>query len=52
MKSAVGFEKENQELLAVSEKLFQGTMILQVVDPKELVFLKENARYFKRETFR
>lgn len=52
MINAVSFEKENQELLAVSEKLFQGTMILQIVNPKDLVFLKENARYFKRETFR
>lgn len=52
MSNAVSFEKENQELLAVSEKLFQGTMILQIVNPKDLVFLKENARYFKRETFR
>lgn len=45
------FEKENQELLAISEKLFQG-MMLQIVNPNELVFLKDNARYFKRETFR
>ncbi len=48
----MSFEKENRELLAVSEKLFSGTMILQIVNPNELVFLKENARYFKRETFR
>ncbi len=47
----MSFEKENEELLAVSEKLFSG-MILQIVNPNELVFLKENARYFKRETFR
>lgn len=48
----MSFEKENRELLAVSEELFSGTMILQIVNPNELVFLKENARYFKRETFR
>lgn len=52
MSNKAKFENENKELLAVSEKMFQGTMMLQIVNPNELIFLKENARYFKRETFR
>lgn len=48
----MSFENENKELAVLSEKLFHGTMMLQIVNPADLVFLKENARYFKRETFR
>lgn len=47
----MSFIEQNQKLLEISGQLFNG-MILQIVDPKDLVFLKDNARYFKRETFR
>ena len=44
---------ENEQLLTLSQNIFpSGGMILQVVKPTELVFLKSNARYLERETFR
>lgn len=44
--------KRNEELAAISGEMFGGGMLLQVVDPSTLVLLKDNARFFKRETFR
>lgn len=46
------FDTENAQLFALSRQVFGEGLRLQVVDPKKLRLLKENARYFKRETFR
>jgi len=45
-------EKRNEELAAVSTDLFGDAMRLMVVKPESLTLLKDNARFFKRETFR
>ena len=45
-------EKRNEELAAVSADLFGDAMRLMVVKPESLTLLKDNARFFKRETFR
>ena len=45
-------KKRNEELAAVSADLFGDTMCLMVVKPESLTLLKDNARFFKRETFR
>ena len=44
--------KRNEELAAVSADLFGDAMRLMVVKPESLTLLKDNARFFKRETFR
>lgn len=44
--------KRNSELAAISQEMFGGGMLLQVADPSSLALLKDNARFFKRETFR
>jgi len=41
----------NEQLTEVSRLLFGDKAELRVVDPKELVLLQENARYFKKEIF-
>lgn len=46
------FDTENAQLAALSRQVFGEGLRLMVVNPKELRLLKENARYFKRETFR
>lgn len=45
-------ESENAQLDQISHDVFGDGMKLMVVNPNELTLLKENARYFKRETFR
>lgn len=45
-------KKRNEELAAVSTDLFGEAMRLMVVKPENLTLLKDNARFFKRETFR
>ena len=45
-------KKRNEELAAVSADLFGDAMRLMVVKPESLTLLKDNARFFKRETFR
>ena len=45
-------EQRNQELAAISAELFGDAMRLQIADPAKLILLKDNARFFKRETFR
>lgn len=45
-------EQRNSELEAISRDMFGAGMRLMVVDPKSLTLLKDNARFFKRETFR
>lgn len=42
----------NQELVEISAEMFGAGMRLQIVEPKSLALLKDNARFFKRETFR
>ena len=42
----------NQALAEVSRTLYGDNARLEVVDPRSLTLLKENARYFKKETFR
>lgn len=42
----------NAELESLSRQLWGEGMRLMVVSPQELVLLKENARFFKREVFR
>lgn len=44
--------QRNAELVAISQEMFGNGMILQVVVPSSLTLLKDNARFFKRETFR
>ena len=45
-------DNENKALEAVSSKLFGDAATLLVVDPRELVLLKKNARVFKKDTFK
>jgi len=45
-------ERRNAELAELSSQLWGEGMRLMVVKPEELVLLKENARFFKREVFR
>lgn len=45
-------DSENKALEAVSRKLFGEAATLLVVDPRELVLLKKNARVFKKDTFK
>lgn len=42
----------NHELAAISAEMFGPGMRLQIVAPESLSLLKDNARFFKRETFR
>lgn len=44
--------QRNSDLEAISREMFGEGMRLMVVDPKGLTLLKDNARFFKRETFR
>lgn len=44
--------QRNAELVAISQEMFGNGMILQAVVPSSLTLLKDNARFFKRETFR
>jgi hypothetical protein len=45
-------EKYNDTLEEISRQVFGDSARLAVVDPKELVLLKENARFFKKDDFR
>lgn len=45
-------EKQNKLLQKISKTIFGDRAALQIVDPKNLKLLKENARYFKKETFK
>ncbi len=45
-------EKHNEALLTLSQGVFGDGVALKVVSPEKLTLLKDNARYFKRETFR
>ena len=44
--------QRNEELAAISREMFGEGMLLQAVEPARLCLLKDNARFFKRETFR
>ena len=44
--------EKNQQLAEISAIIFGDSARLQIVDPKNLQLLKENARYFKKDTFR
>lgn len=44
--------KRNEELAMLSTEMFGEGMRLMIVAPRDLCLLKENARFFKRETFR
>lgn len=44
--------QRNSELETISREMFGDGMRLMVVDPASLTLLKDNARFFKRETFR
>lgn len=46
------YPEENEQLKELSEKIYGEGMRLMVGNPKQLTLLKENARFFKRETFR
>lgn len=43
--------RKNESLAEISASLFGDAMRLMVVKPEELCLLKDNARFFKRETF-
>jgi len=45
-------EDQNATLRETSKMLFGDTARLQIVDPKSLKLLKENARFFKKSTFK
>ncbi len=45
-------EKHNAALAAISRDIFGDAAQLKAVSPTKLTLLKDNARYFKRETFR
>lgn len=45
-------ERQNSELAEISRAILGDSAVLQIVSPKSLVLLKENARFFKRETFK
>lgn len=44
--------QRNEELASISREMFGDGMRLMVVTPASLTLLKDNARFFKRETFR
>ncbi|MBW2598593.1 MAG: ParB N-terminal domain-containing protein [Deltaproteobacteria bacterium] len=44
-------DQQNEQLHTLSKTLFGESAYLEVVAPKSLTLLKENARYFKKETF-
>jgi len=44
--------QRNEDLAAISREMFGDGLCLMIVKPTSLVILKENARFFKRETFR
>lgn len=44
--------KRNEELAVISSEMFGDGMAMMVVEPSSLSLLKDNARFFKRETFR
>lgn len=46
------FTSHNETLAAISREMFGDAMQLMAVAPTSLTLLKENARFFKRETFR
>lgn len=43
---------QNATLAQISKNIFGDSARLQIVDPKSLVLLKQNARFFKKDTFR
>ena len=45
-------QQHNAELESISKEMFGDDMRLMVVEPASLTLLKDNARFFKRETFR
>lgn len=50
--NAADFEKHNETLAELSGRIFGDGLRLMAVDPASLTLLKDNARFFKRETFR
>ena len=44
--------KENESLKKASKTIFGDSARLEIVDPKSLLLLKENARYFKKDCYR
>lgn len=46
------FAQRNEELAAISREMFGDGMRLMIAPPASLTLLKDNARFFKRETFR
>lgn len=46
------FSEDNERLAEISGRMFGDGLVLKVVDPSKLTLLKDNARFFKRETFR
>jgi len=45
-------EEKNKSLQEISRFIFGDSAALRIVDPRELVLLKHNARYFKKDQFR
>ncbi|WP_300909539.1 ParB N-terminal domain-containing protein [uncultured Desulfovibrio sp.] len=46
------FAQRNEELAIISREMFGDGMRLMIAAPASLTLLKDNARFFKRETFR
>ena len=51
-KTIFDMDAENQKLRKISKTIFGESAEIQIIDPKKLKLLKQNARYFKKETFK
>lgn len=45
-------DEKNEALDSLGQEVFGGEATLRIVDPRKLVLLKSNARYFKKEAFK
>lgn len=45
-------DRHNQALAEISKEVFPDGVQFRIVEPKRLQLLKQNARYFKKETFK
>jgi len=43
---------QNEALAQISQNIFGTSARLQIVNPRDLVLLKQNARFFKKDTFK
>lgn len=48
----MSIEEQNQTLKEVSKTIFGDAAVLRIVSPKSMKLLKQNARYFKKSTYK